>query len=99
MCSRVEDNFSNMSVPTGYKVKSREGCVYPMFLSKCQGVRTQASTVLPGRVDTSPTENRARPTHGQRPPFPCCVLAAWQPASGEKSDYRRAFRLAVVTSS
>lgn len=77
--SRIEDNFSNMSVPTGYKVKSREGCVYPMSLSKCPGVRTQASTVLPGRVGTSSTENQARPAHGQ-----LCIhlLLCWQPALG-----------------
>lgn len=74
--SRVEDNFANRSVPTGYKVKSREGCVHPMSLSKCQGVRTQANTVLPGRVGTIPTENRARPAHGQSPPFPCCCVGS-----------------------
>lgn len=67
-----------------------------MSLSKCQGVRTQASTVLPGRVGTSPTENRARAAHGQ-PSIPLLsyVLAAY---FEKKFGYRRAFRLAEVTS-
>lgn len=60
--SRVKENFSEVSVPAGCRVKSREGCG-PAALIRVRG-EAGHRPALPGRVGTSPTENRTGPAKG-----------------------------------
>lgn len=73
---RVKDNFSEIPVPAGYKVKSRKGCG-PTPLIKARGEAGHRPARLPGRAGTSPTENPTRPAKGHR--VAGCILCLGAP--------------------